>query len=362
MKVKSVLWLSPNLNLYKLGLLDVLARDSKINLTVVVGEISPKGLDRLSDVDFSYTLTQIPKSRFGMSLKVGLLIKSLLITREFDWVMLPAEKKNFPLLFYLSWNLRSSEIRIFSYNHEKFKSNVLGNGLNVFLTKYFYSKLHKILFYSESAMLDAVKKKLTNMEKSGFANNTLLCNYHLDFIPPDVQQPTILFIGRLLSYKRIDLFMKYYELLLDEFPDLSAEIIGDGRDSRLLKPFLLKNKKVIWHGSVHDDKDIAQIIRRASIVFVPGRAGLAINHSFLYGRPFITLKNDYHGPEIAFLKDDENGLILLGESSLDVQRILSVLRSSNKLMSMSKSAFISGKTLTPTNWVKSIKDGLNENS
>ena len=131
MKVKSVLWLSPNLNLYKLGLLDVLARDSKINLTVVVGEISPKGHDRLSDVDFSYALTQIPKSRFGMSLKVGLLIKSLLITREFDWVMLPAEKKNFPLLFYLSWNLRRSETRIFSYNHEKFKSNVLGNRLNM---------------------------------------------------------------------------------------------------------------------------------------------------------------------------------------------------------------------------------------
>lgn len=343
--------------MYKLSLLEVLSQHENISLTLVIGEMDREVRKKLSCGDIPFSFAEVSKVTFGISVRVWREIRRAKSTNDFDWIMLPAEKKNFLLLFYLKLVLVKQGPLLFSYNHEKFKSNVLWRDLDILLSKFFYVCLDKIIYYTEAAMTSAVQRRLTKAEDSFFANNTLARELENDYVSPNNEQATILFIGRLIPSKRLDLFIKYYERLSELIPDLKAEIIGDGPDSVLLRP-ILQDRNVIWHASVYEEERIARIINDASLVFVPGRSGLSINHAFLYGRPYCTLKNDYHGPEISYLKDNCNGLILEGDISADTLIIRDLLLSSSDLERMSINAFKQGRLLTASNWSRSIYEAL----
>ena len=357
-----ILWLAPNFNHYKARFLNHLAKEDDVDLTILSGT----GRDSMGDQEiseswsFNQVKVNVSKKDFGRSKVVKQEFKK--IFNNYDWILVPAEKKNLPLFLYAIKQRRANKsVRLFSYNHAKLKSkNGIYGFLDLTLSKFFNRKLDHVLYYTEEASKLAVQQKLVAPEKAFWANNTLdnteIEKYYSFQQPPE--ELTILFIGRLIPSKRIEDVLQYYIALKLKFNQLKLEIIGDGPEQHFVKSALNKDSNIIWHGTLVDESKIAPIMARSSVVFIPGLSGLSINHAFAYGRPYITLKADKHGPEISYLENGENGYILEDNIQESTTIIAALLKDRAKLVQFCYSAKKKGEELTVQNWVKQVKKSL----
>jgi len=362
MKIK-ILWLSPNLNHYKSRFLNHLASDVSIDLCVLSGagrkEMGDQELKR--DWSFKQIHVDVSKKDFGKSNLVKHKLKT--IFNEFDWVMIPSEKKNFALFFYVMKLRRQyKNVRLFSYNHPVIKS---GNGkitlFDKLLTKFYYRKLDRVVFYTEHSYEWALKNKFINKDKAYWANNTVdntEIKKHYTFQLPPLNAVSIVFIGRLIPSKRIPDLIMYYIQLKKEIPNLVLDIIGDGPESHLIKSALKLDTSINWHGTLIDEADIAPIMKNTSLVFIPGHSGLSVNHSFSYGRPYITLQGPSHAPELDYIDEGENGYVLEGDFKSNINTIKKLLCNRSKLERFCSSAKQKGDYLSLQKWVKQIKYSL----
>ena len=99
-------------------------------------------------------------------------------------------------------------------------------------------------------------------------------------------------------------------------------------------------------------------MQHASLIFVPGLSGLSINHSFLYGRPYITCESNNHGPEIDFIENNVNGYIIKKNITEFIKVIESMITDRAKLETLCANAFKKGEDLSVSNWIKKIKSSI----
>lgn len=362
MKIK-ILWLSPNLNHYKSRFLNHLASDVSIDLCVLSGagrkEMGDQELKR--DWSFKQIHVDVSKKDFGKSNLVKHKLKT--IFNEFDWVLIPAEKKNLPLFWYtLKLKKQNRNVKLFSYNHPIFKSGK-GNSTRIdkWLSKWFYKKLDRVIFYTEDSCKWALDEGLIVRKKAFWANNTvdnIEIKKHYNYQLPPENSTVMLFIGRLISSKRIPDLITYYSELKKRIPNLTLEIIGDGPESHHVKSEIESDASIIWHGTLIDEADIAPIMKRASLVFIPGHSGLSVNHSFSYGRPYVTLQGPSHAPELDYLDAGENGYVLDGDFESNINTIKNLLINRNVLERFCSNAKQKGDYLSVQKWVEQMKQSL----
>ena len=97
----------------------------------------------------------------------------------------------------------------------------------------------------------------------------------------------------------------------------------------------------------------------SKIVFVPGHSGLSINHSFAYRKPYITLERKSHPPEIEYIQNGKNGLILpANDKENNIKKITKLLMDDTYYNQMSQAAYETAKKLTLENWVLNMKKAL----
>ena len=359
--MKKILWLSPNINHYKARVLNHLANVQKIELTVLSGT----GREGMGDQeieyqwDFNHIRLDVSKQNFGKSALVRKSLKDCF--DSYDWVLIPSEKKNFTLILFGLWlKSKHKRTKLFSYNHPILKSkNGRTTFADKFMTKFYYKVFDRIIFYTEDSAVWAIKNKLIEPKKAYWANNTIdtseVRKYYTFELPP-INEITIVFIGRLIPSKRVHVLIDFFNQFVKKSSiNSTLEIIGNGPDSYLVEKAMKDNSKIIWHGTLVDEINISAIMKRASLVFVPGSSGLSINHAFVYGRPYATLRFNRHGPEISYLKHGENGFIIDDDLSI----IKSFLNNRKKVEAFCYNAFNSAKNLSVLEWTKQIKTALN---
>tara|TARA_Y100000385_G_scaffold284204_1_gene341785 strand:+ start:1462 stop:2553 length:1092 start_codon:yes stop_codon:yes gene_type:complete len=358
-----ILWLAPNFNHYKARFLNHLAKSSSIDLTILSGT-GRQGMgdqELEGDWGFEHIKVNMPKNKFGNSKAVRNELKS--IFHNFDWVLIPAEKKNLPLFLY-AMRLRNEHktVRLFSYNHPVLKSK---NGRITFsdklITKFFYKKLDRVIFYTEQSHNWAIKNKLINAKKAFWANNTIdnteVEKYYSFHLPP-INQDRIVFIGRLIASKKIEVLVEYYQKLKRIILNLKLDIIGDGPEKTIVEHALKENQDIQWHGTLVDESRIAPIMERASVVFIPGHSGLSINHAFAYGRPYITLQGPSHAPELDYIDEGSNGYVLKGDIDSNIKTIENLLINRSVLEQFCEKAKLKGVELSVQNWVQQLRTSL----
>ncbi len=359
-----VLWLAPALNHYKARFLNHLANDEHIQLHILSGT----GRNKMGDHDiddqdwaFNHDRLNVPKSKFGYAKSVKAFLKNN--AHKFDWIMIPAEKKNVVLFIFLVRYCKTLQnTKTFSYNHPVLKTkNKNLKLLDTWLTKFFFKRLDRVVFYTKESMELAVRQNLIETKKSFWVNNTIdtiEVKKYYDYNDPPLNEKRMLFIGRLIKSKQIDKLFKYFIELQKSVQGLKLEIIGDGPMAFEVENALKSNDNIIWHKSIVDEEKIAPIMTRSSLVFVPGHSGLSINHAFAYGRPYITLEADKHGPEINYLNPNENGFILGSDFKTNVDVIADLLLDDEKLLKFCRNANKKGEELSVENWVKLMKINL----
>jgi glycosyltransferase involved in cell wall biosynthesis len=364
-----ILWLSPNLNHYKCKNLNFFHKHYNVDIKVLAGT----GRTKMGDIDFNGDLSMsvveinVSKLNFGFSLRVAREILSH--SKNCNWIQLAREKKNSPLLIFLYClkllkKLKGENLKIFSYSHPAFGGNI--NELGV-INKLFLKLLNNIydatVFYTEESMSITKELGLIKSEKAFYANNTLFTDdikKIYTFVYPQNVDRNILYIGRLIKNKKVDVLFKYYKklksMLNEKDINLSLTIIGDGPMKRYVNNITQSDVAISYLGGIIDEKQISRQMIKTNLVFIPGDSGLSINHAFSYGRPFATIANACHGPEIKYLKHNFNGFLLSGSLKDDISILSEFLVSNDKYYY--DNANSSGENLTIQKWCGEMYNAL----
>ena len=361
-----VLWLSPNLNHYKQKFLNHLHRNYEIDLTILAGT----GRQNMGDAGIlnknasKIIQTDISKAYFGMSGEIRKILRQNF--NDFDWIMIPREKKNLILIIYVFYlrfksKFNGNNVKLFSYNHPRLMSK--GGKITIIdkaLTRFFYRAYDRIIFYTEQSRDEVVEEGIISLDKAFYANNTIYTkevdeNYTFQY--PKQDNYTILFIGRLVKNKKIEILLAYFIKLKRKMNrKLNLIIIGDGPQNTIINKILKTEPNIRWVGSLTNESEISPFMKEANIVFNPGHSGLCINHSFCYGRPYITLESGTHAPEINYVRNGFNGYILSGDDEHNINKILEILTCDD--MTIYENAYSTGKMLSIDNWCDQIVDAL----
>ncbi|HOJ04262.1 MAG TPA: glycosyltransferase family 4 protein [Bacteroidota bacterium] len=191
------------------------------------------------------------------------------------------------------------------------------------LTDYMLRSCDAAILYSRQRRDRLVERNPTVSDKCFVANNTLdtqalirLSNTLSSKRQGDVRSAigvhtrfNMVYIGRLLSDKRIDLIVESWKILRSHY-NVGLLVIGDGPDMELICDYSASDG-VYALGAIHDTNKSAPYLYCSDIMIMPGYVGLSIVHGFAFGLPMITCRSTengpFHSPEIEYLKDGYNG-------------------------------------------------------
>lgn len=124
---------------------------------------------------------------------------------------------------------------------------------------------------------------------------------------------TAIFVGRLVSRKRIDLLIRAADIVRSNGKFLRVLIVGDGPEQGVLQELVRTlglDELVEFRGACYEEEQLKVEFEKSDFSVVPHAAGLSVLHAMAYGLPVIT-DDDYsaHGPEVEVLEDGVNCLI-----------------------------------------------------
>ena len=141
------------------------------------------------------------------------------------------------------------------------------------------------------------------------------------------QGPIGLFIGSLYPEKRLELLIEACEQVVESVPEFRLIVVGDGPDRPIVEAMAAR-KPWLRYGAVKSDRKKAIALRAAALLLNPGAVGLGILDGFAAGLPIVTSDCGLHGPEIAYLRVGENGLVAPQGSAGFANVVTALLRDS----------------------------------
>lgn len=153
-------------------------------------------------------------------------------------------------------------------------------------------------------------------ERIVVVNNTLTVLRQLEESEVPRCRTRFVYIGGLYKEKRLDLVFETMKRLQKDFPELELIVAGTGPDQASVEAFAEAHDWCTYAGPVFgEERD--RLLLGASAIAMPGPVGLVAIDSFHYAIPIITTRADNHGPEVAYLENDVNALILDNHGDAD---------------------------------------------
>lgn len=200
------------------------------------------------------------------------------------------------------------------YWGNRFTDRRIANWLRVFFMK----KADGILLYGTED-LDRIVSAGIPRSSIFVAPNTV----HIDNCEDTsaFQKDSFLFVGRAQKRKKIDLLIHAFQNVADRLPsNVILNIVGAGPENARLKELVFSLKlsgRVVFHGELLSDDALKPLFQRAFAYVSPGAVGLGVLHSFAYGVPVVTARDDYHGPEFLNLRHGHNACLFDEISELE---------------------------------------------
>jgi len=365
--VTRILWIAPNLNHYKVRQLNKLSEQVE-GLKVLHGSTNEsKGHKMSESTEFHFDRVSINcmKKDFGWNTTVYRQILREMKHNHFKIVLMPMEKKHLLVILFLYVLKHIFKFKLASYNHHYKKRNSQKHRLSSFLDRklvLFMTGLYdKVVYYTERGMQVSVEEGIVAEKKAFFANNTIDMEHIFDVAAQSEIQPenNILFIGRIMPSKRLDILLDYFQEIKKCSKDSKLFIIGEGLELDKYKAMSEGIEDIYWLGGIVEEDIISKYAQISKIVFIPGHSGLSINHSFAYGKPYVTLERETHPPEIYYVQNNKNGLILpLDKRENNIKKIHRLLTDDAYYKKMSAAAYETAKKLTLENWIRNIRNAL----
>ena len=134
-----------------------------------------------------------------------------------------------------------------------------------------------------------------------------------------------LFMGALREDKRLPFLLQAAEQVLARVPGFRLLIAGDGplrsyvEEAAQSRPWL----RYLGHQARFEK---ALVLRQCELMLAPGGVGVGILDAFTAGVPLVTTNCPGHGPEIAYLRSGENGLMTENSVEAYVRAVVALLQ------------------------------------
>lgn len=118
-----------------------------------------------------------------------------------------------------------------------------------------------------------------------------------------------IYTGGLYADKRIPFLLQACLLIRALIPDFHLIVVGQGPDEAHVQHAAQRNPWIHYVGA-KNDADKVPYWALSKVFLMPGLVGLAVLDSFALSVPIVTTSYPYHSPEIDYLKDGVNGLVV----------------------------------------------------
>lgn len=329
----------PYLPLYRLGIYKLLSEDTDINFEFLADD---KEINRIQNIPKEYVVNGSIKSKFskvyGFSIKklfVSIWQKNVLgsiFNKNIDGIIFSEGIHNISnWVFLLLARLTRKHVLIWGHGYYGNENRIKS------LLRILQLKLaDDVLLYGERAKQLLIEKKIKSdrlhviYNSLNYANQIQIIN-SLDnkditrkkedlFDNPNY--PTLIFVGRLVSIKRVDLLLEAMKRLKEENFNCNCLIVGDGPLRNNLQSLVANNKleNIVFYGSTYNEEELAVLISLSDLFVSPGNVGLNCIHSLTYGTPVLTHnKFSQQMPEFEAIMVDENGLFFNFDDVFDLK-------------------------------------------
>lgn len=173
----------------------------------------------------------------------------------------------------------------------------------------------------------------------------------------DAQSRIGVFCGSLYVNKKLDLLFESAQLIHQSIPDFRLLILGGGPLEEEVRKFSEMHEWVCYLGPVFG-RQKAVILNMAELWLNPGLVGLGILDGFCAGLPVITTDVTFHSPEIEYLDEGINGLMVPPDVEHYAEAVSSLLEDDELLTRMKKGALDSAKRYNIETMVNNFAQGV----
>jgi glycosyltransferase involved in cell wall biosynthesis len=151
----------------------------------------------------------------------------------------------------------------------------------------------------------------------------------------------VLYVGRLISTKRVDVLVEGFQKALDSLPvETKLIIIGDGperaRLAALVQDYRISDR-VEFTGEILDDVELATFFQTGLVTVSPGYIGLSVIHSLAFGVPVLAADDEAHSPESEVLVQGRNcEFFKAGNADSLAGKLMIMLRHRERLVEMGR--------------------------
>ncbi|MBK1682899.1 hypothetical protein CKO18_04855 [Rhodoferax fermentans] len=165
------------------------------------------------------------------------------------------------------------------------------------------------------------------------------------------------FCGSLYPDKKLDLLVASADVIRQHMPNFALVVIGDGPSMPEMKAAAATRPWMHLLG-VRKGREKALYFRMGDVMLNPGLVGLHIVDAFCAGMVMMTTRTARHSPEVAYLRDGENGVYSDDTPQAYGQAVLDVIQNTGRLARMKASALADSEHYTLENMVQRFADGI----
>lgn len=169
--------------------------------------------------------------------------------------------------------------------------------------------------------------------------------------------PVALYCGALALNKRLEFLLAAAEKIRAAIPSFELIVVGDGPD-RVRIEAASKEWPWLHYVGAAFGSERAKYWYVADVSLMPGPVGLVIVDSFIAECPLITVADPAHGPEIAYLQSERNGLMTGKSLDAYVNGVASVLGDSPRLQMLRQGCKESARNYTLDAMVENFANGI----
>jgi glycosyltransferase involved in cell wall biosynthesis len=117
------------------------------------------------------------------------------------------------------------------------------------------------------------------------------------------------YVGGLYAEKRLDFLLDAADLIRTTIQDFELIVVGGGEQLNDMKK-AAESRSWLKVVGPRFGKDKALFMAQGKVFLMPGLVGLAVLDAATLGLPVVTTNFPWHSPEVAYLNDGVNGLII----------------------------------------------------
>jgi glycosyltransferase involved in cell wall biosynthesis len=200
------------------------------------------------------------------------------------------------------------------------------------------------------AVSDQTKDDLVSLgvkeNKISIVPNGINYSWMLD-VPPSKGELDVVYLGRLIKPKNVDVLLRSVGLLREEFPGLKVGIIGDGPEKPQLEKLSEEigvTENVKFFGFIEDFGEVVGLMKSSKVFVIPsiqeGGASIVTQEANACGLPVIAIDHPL-GIDKRLIREEKNGFFvkLAPEAIADKIRVLLKDRELRERMAKSAKEF-----------------------